>query len=298
MKIPVFYTPEMVADSHSNSPSAVKPRYVVEAWKQLDIPLEILPVTPLAAEELFITHDEAFVRGVINGKLENGFRNCSTRIAQSLLYTNASMRAAAVCALENSSVAVSPTAGFHHASYNKAEMYCTFNGLMVAAQYVLRKGLANRVGIIDCDFHYGNGTDQLIGKHGLGDKVKHFTAGMHYTRPEQAGDFFKNLKSVVSYMDDCDVILYQAGADAHIKDPLGGFLTTEELYERDRLVFSLCRQYRLPVAWNLAGGYQITANAETDWNALTEIHNNTMKACWEMIDSPDRLPMPTGLPRG
>lgn len=35
----------------------------------------------------------------------------------------------------------------------------------------------------------------------------------------------------------CDVVLYQAGADAHIDDPLGGFLTTSQLLQRDHLVF-------------------------------------------------------------
>ena len=283
MNIPVFYTPRMVVDSQSNSPSAIKPRHVLAAWQQLQVPIEIRDVLPLAIEDLLPTHDEAFVRGVMAGRLENGFRNCSTGIAQSLLYTNASLRAAAVCAIENKSVAVSPTSGFHHASYNKADMYCTFNGLMVAAQYLLRKELATKVGIIDCDYHYGNGTDQLIGKHGLGEKVKHFTAGLNYTHQDQASDFLSHLATVVSEMADCGIILYQAGADAHIDDPLGGFLTTEQLYERDHLVFSRCREYGLPVAWNLAGGYQIDLEGNTDWGALTEIHNNTLLACWDVF---------------
>jgi acetoin utilization deacetylase AcuC-like enzyme len=40
-------------------------------------------------------------------------------------------------------------------------------------------------------------------------------------------------------MADCEVLLYQAGADPHINDPLGGWLTTAQLRERDRIAGAL-----------------------------------------------------------
>lgn len=51
-------------------------------------------------------------------------------------------------------------------------------------------------------------------------------------------------------------MLYQAGADPHIDDPLGGFLTTEQMTERDAQVFKGLKYRGVPVAWVLAGGYQ------------------------------------------
>ena len=54
----------------------------------------------------------------------------------------------------------------------------------------------------------------------------------------------------------CSVLLYQAGADPHIDDPLGGALTSSQLARRDTIVFDGCRVLGLPIAWNLAGGYQ------------------------------------------
>ena len=71
------------------------------------------------------------------------------------------------------------------------------------------------------------------------------------------------------------MILYQAGADPHIDDPLGGWLTTRQLLERDRLVFEAAADLGIPVAWNLAGGYQ------TPLRKVLEIHDNTMRACAE-----------------
>jgi acetoin utilization deacetylase AcuC-like enzyme len=281
--IPVFYTPKMVAPSLSFSPSSIKPEKVVSAWQNTDIPIEIHDVVPVTVSDLAMAHDKTFVELVLAGVIDNGFDNKDADIAQTLLYTNGSMRDAAKAAIENGVVAVSPTSGFHHAHWQNASSFCTFNGLIVAAQWLFRHQLAKRIGIIDCDYHFGNGTSQIINKLDLNETIKHFTAGYFYSSASQAGEFFEKLYGVVKYMDDCDVIFYQAGADPHIDDPLGGFLTTEQMYQRDLLVFTECKQRNIPVAWNLAGGYQQHNDGSTNWDALTEIHTNTLKACWQAV---------------
>ena len=78
-------------------------------------------------------------------------------------------------------------------------------------------------------------------------------------------------------MQVCDVILYQAGADPHINDPLGGFLTTNQLRERDRLMFEAANSIGIPIAWNLAGGYQVDSGGGIQ--PILDIHNNTMLEC-------------------
>jgi acetoin utilization deacetylase AcuC-like enzyme len=72
------------------------------------------------------------------------------------------MLAAAEYAVLHNEVVCSPTSGFHHAEYRNAGGYCTFNGLMVTALALKDAGLVNRVAILDCDAHYGNGTDSII----------------------------------------------------------------------------------------------------------------------------------------
>lgn len=281
--IPVFYTPKMVAPSLSFSPSSMKPEKVVAAWQASGIPIAIHDVPPMSEEDIALAHDPAFVRAILAGELENGFGNCSSEIAATLRYTNGSMREAALAALQNGVVAVSPSSGFHHAHYAIASAFCTFNGLVIAAQWLLRHGHAKTVGIVDCDQHYGNGTDHIRSKLNLGSSVKHFTAGRDFSRWGDAPAFFARLREQLAFMQDCDVILYQAGADPHVDDPLGGFLTNNQLYLRDRLVFHTCFQRGQPVAWNLAGGYQQHDDGSTDWEALTTIHGNTLRACWEVI---------------
>ena len=66
--------------------------------------------------------------------------------------------------------------------------------------------------------------------------------------------------------------MYQAGADPHVDDPLGGWLTTEQLAERDHIVFESARDLGIPVAWNLAGGYQ------NPLRKVLDIHDNTLRA--------------------
>lgn len=34
-----------------------------------------------------------------------------------------------------------------------------------------------------------------------------------------------------------DLVLYEAGADVHVDDPLGGVLNSEQMRQRDRIVF-------------------------------------------------------------
>lgn len=272
--IPVFYTSKMVADSQSASPSAAKPAKVVESW-QRQFPIDIHEPAPVTVDELVRAHDRSFVEEVLSCQRDNGFDNRSAQVAASLPYTSGAMLAAARHAIKTRSVAVAPVSGFHHAGFFAAEGFCTFNGLMVTALALKAEGV-EKVGILDLDMHYGNGTDDIIRRLHV-PYVKHFTGGAMYTEPEQVSDFFKHLPQVLTYMSDCDVVLYQAGADPHINDPFGGWLTTEELRIRDAMVFDHLKAAGVPVAWNLAGGYQTERDGSIP--KVLEIHDNTMREC-------------------
>lgn len=274
--IPLFFTPSMVADSASYSPSAGKPLQVVASWQKLGIPLTVLEPEPVTVEELSLAHDAHFVRGVLSGALPNGFGNRSPTVAASLPWTSGAMRSAARHAWKHGGVAVAPCSGFHHAGWAQASGFCTFNGLMVTAASLHAQG-ANRIGILDCDHHYGDGTDEIIEHLDASGWVTHFTAGLHASQPRHAAAFFAKLPEVLRSMRDCDVVLYQAGADPHVDDPLGGWLTTAQLAERDRLVFEGLASLGVPVAWNLAGGYQREADGSIP--KVLVLHDNTMRAC-------------------
>jgi acetoin utilization deacetylase AcuC-like enzyme len=273
--IPVFYSPLMAADIDSFSPSAAKPTAALESWLQLDVPVEVITPAPVSPADLSRAHLPAFVDGVLSCQRENGFLNRSEAVAKSLPYTSGAMLAAAREALRNGRVAVAPCSGFHHARYAHAGGFCTFNGLMVTALALRAAGEAARVGILDFDQHYGDGTDDIINRLRI-DWITHYSAGEHYGLVSEATQFLAAIPGLVTAMKDCDVILYQAGADPHIEDPLGGWLTTAQLYARDLLVFKTAAELGIPIAWNLAGGYQ------TPLRKVLGIHDGTMRACAEI----------------
>ncbi len=276
-RIPVFYTPKMVANFSSFSPSAGKPTRVVGSWQRLGLPMEIIEPEPVTAEQLKLVHSADYVDKVLSCEINNGFRNKLPEVAESLRYTLGSMLAAAREAIRNGHVAAAPCSGFHHARYSSGFGFCTFNGLMVTAMALKAEGLVEQVGILDFDMHYGDGTEELIAYHRAESWIEHFTAGKGYEAAYQADEFLARIPERVTAMRDCDLILYQAGADPHINDPLGGFLTTAQLRERDRFVFETANSLGVPIAWNLAGGYQVDSGGGI--RAVLDIHNNTMLEC-------------------
>jgi acetoin utilization deacetylase AcuC-like enzyme len=275
-RIPVFFRPELVAPDQGASPSAHKPAQVVADWQAHGLPVEVIAPPAVTRSQLALAHDRDYVDAVLDCREENGFGNCSAAVAATLPYTSGAMLAAARRALANRRVAVAPVSGFHHAGFDFGGGYCTFNGLMVAACVLHGEGLVERVGIIDFDQHYGNGTDDIIGRRRV-RWIEHCTAGLKWRRPAQAVGFLDHIPDVVAGMRGCDLILYQAGADPHVDDPLGGWLTTEQLRERDRRVFAAAAEWKVPMAWNLAGGYQRTADGGI--GPVLEIHRNTANVC-------------------
>jgi acetoin utilization deacetylase AcuC-like enzyme len=275
--IPVYFRPEMVADVEVYSPSPKKPRPVVTDWHEQGLPIELWSFEPASISTLCLAHNEAFVADIYSLRQPNGFDNKDPEVAQSVPYTTGAMLAAAREALDNGKVACAPVSGFHHAGFDFAQGFCTFNGLMITAIALKKAGLVQRIGILDLDQHFGNGTEDIIERLEV-DYVVHETAVKTYQpRAADAEGFLKSLPKRMRRFSTSDLLLYQAGADAHVDDPLGGWMTTEQLARRDQLVFETAASMNLPVAWNLAGGYQRLDNGSIE--PVLAIHRNTMQVC-------------------
>lgn len=297
----VFYSDKMtVADQGEQSyggiksPSARKPKEIAEALvKEIafvgnSIPnIQFVPPNPLTIDDLKLCHDPNYVDGVMNLTLQNGFGTKSKEIADSLLYTNGAMYDAAKAATP-SEPTCALVSGFHHAGYlgwANLGWFCTFNGLTITAAKLIAEG-AKKVAILDCDMHYGNGTDDILDKiPELKEKVLHNTFGKAFFDKYNANIYLDFLRSdglvyKLFKEKEPDVILYQAGADVHVDDPYGGILTTEEMYERDLRVFTIAKSLDIPLVWNLAGGYQIEQDGSI--GKVIDLHLNTFKACKEV----------------
>lgn len=263
----------MVADIDSFSPSSRKPREVVDSWLSLGIPLHIIEPVPVTTAQFCLAHDKDYVAGVLACRIENGFGNKSQAVADSLPWTSGAMLSAARKAIENGQVAVAPVSGFHHACYSAGGAYCSLNGLMVCAAVMLNEGRVARVGILDLDQHFADGTESILTELRLKDVVLHFTAGRNWYKSSQAKIFLEMLPDMVQAFEGCDVLLYLAGADVHVSDPLGGWMNTAQIFERDKIVFETARRIGLPTCFNLGGGYQ------SPLRKVLDLHDNTLRAC-------------------
>lgn len=284
----VFYRPEQVAGNKAAySPSAYKPKLVIGDWLTRGIVLsqDIHSFEPVSRADFKQVHNPKMVNDVLDLKRRNGFRNQDPEVAASLLYTSGSLLAAAHWALAHQEAVCSPTSGFHHAGFDEPEGYCTFNGLMVAAVKLINLGLVQRVAILDCDVHYGNGTDDIIARLGLHDRVVNHTMGEQFENKHSVGAHARNfmgwLALALKQSADADLLIYQAGADPHINDPLGGLLTTREMLKRDLAVFRAFKGR--PLVWNLAGGYQRDVAGSIE--PILQLHRNTALACTKMAAS-------------
>lgn len=273
----IFYNEKQnCTEANSYSPSAGKPAlFVADTIKNFP-EVEVVKSTKVSFIDLYRAHSQSFIEGVLAGKIENGFNNCSLAVAATLPYTSGSLLYAAHHAVYTKEHVCSPTSGFHHAGYGFAGGYCTFNGLMVAAATLYQDGAVKKVGILDLDAHYGNGTADIIKQRKI-NYVKHHTFGAHFIDKDDCNiEAFESwLTRAIANLQDCDLIIYQAGADPHVRDPLGGFLSTEQMRLRDRQVFQSFKGK--PLVWNLAGGYQRDAAGTIE--PVLALHRNTVQEC-------------------
>jgi acetoin utilization deacetylase AcuC-like enzyme len=273
--IPVLYCPEMSVQTESYSPSSDKPRQAVADWQERGFPVTLIQPEQIDLQSLERAHDPKYVQAIFTGEEFNGFGNKDLAVAESLRYTVGAMYEAAHLALTNKQVACAPVSGFHHAGYDFGGGFCTFNGLMVTLYKLRERGLIKRAAILDLDMHFGNGTENIIGTLGSRSWIEHFT-GLFI--PTQADELLENLEEVIRQLaEGADILLYQAGADSHVDDPLGGYLTTTQMRKRDRIVFETCKKLGVPVAWALAGGYQ--RDGAGTIKPVLRLHRATMEEC-------------------
>jgi len=252
----------------SYSPSWKKPKAFLEhiAPKIEEDGIPVFKSTS-AIELLKRVHDPKYLKEVLSGVQPNGFGSHDPKVAEACTYTCGAMVEGVMRSIEGYSSCV-PVSGFHHAGHDFGGGFCTFNGLALAA--VVAQEFDMKPGVLDLDMHYGNGTVDIFSALGI-ENTPHYTyGGTSYANRNMGDEFLKDLPEILrSVFGECKVLLYQAGMDPFIKDPLGGCLTEWQLIQRDTLVFAFARDRGIPVVWDLAGGYT------KPFSKVLELHANT-----------------------
>ena len=224
--------------------------------------------------ELLRAHDAGYVQRVVRGTLGHdeirriGFPWSEAMVERSRRSAGATL--AACCAALADGWAANLAGGTHHAFRDRGEGFCVFNDAAVAALAMRAEGRVERVAIVDCDVHQGNGTASI-----LANRVDCFTFSIHGARnfpfDKETSDLDVELPdgtdddAYLAALDDAlalvfrhqpDLVIYLAGADPFEDDRLGRLrLTKAGLAARDERVLGECRRRSLPVAIAMAGGY-------------------------------------------
>ena len=145
---------------------------VFDALEHYEAPLAALTDIELAHDRLHVASMRGYSELLAEERQAGGpeFSQIDPDTAINVHTWTASLRAAgaamaatdAVMAgeIENAFCAVRPPG--HHATRNKAQGFCFFNNVAVAAKYALERYKLKRVAVVDFDVHHGNGTEDIL----------------------------------------------------------------------------------------------------------------------------------------
>jgi acetoin utilization deacetylase AcuC-like enzyme len=230
---------------------------------------------PATEEQLTLAHLSDYVQRVLQGELtEKEIRRIGFPWSPGLVERSRRSVGGTIAACRSAlqdSISANLAGGTHHAYADHGEGYCVFNDCAVAARVMQAEGRAQRVVILDCDVHQGNGTASIFSAD-----PSVFTFSIHaaknfpfHKEPSDLDialadgvgdeDYLAALEEGARHAIQAshpDLAIYLAGADPFLDDRLGRLaLTKEGLAQRDNLIFGLCHQAGIPVAVTLSGGY-------------------------------------------
>ena len=253
---------------------------------------------PCSDETLKRAHSEKYIKDIKNKTLDEngvkkiGFPLVDSVVQRSLVATGGTVLAAKL-AISNR-LACNTAGGSHHATFDSGAGYCVFNDVAVAAQYLLDRGLAKKILIVDLDVHQGNGNSDIF----INNKSV-FTFSMHsksnYPAKKSISDldveledniedleYLNSLKSCLGQLnkEKFDFVFYIAGVDVHFNDRLGKLKISDEgIKTRDEIVIENFFSKNIPLCGVLGGGYN------KDFNKLVELHSYLHQSCAELIST-------------
>ena len=174
----------------------------------------------------------------------------------------------------------------HHAEKEKAMGFCIYNNVAVGANYLIKRYKYKKIAIIDFDVHHGNGTQNIfydnekvlyISTHqypyypGSGSDNEKGKFNNIYNIPLEAGtsteEYLNAYDRVLMKLKEFkpDFLLFSAGFDAHINDPLAQFkLQSEDFYTITKRTLEISKPFcNGNVVSILEGGYDLKALQES-----------------------------------
>lgn len=280
MRITTFYS-----DSYAAKDTPLLARLAVthDLLTRLRL-IQTLPVRPITPQQLQGLHDATYLDAFMHGTEPLASRQgiaWSAHIRDATLAMLGGQYQAASLLLQHNGIALNIARGFHHAHPASGSAFCPINGLALIAHLFPDK----RILVLDCDEHGGNGTEEfsailpnlynisIFGTR-FGCRGGERSWAFHVLAEDGFSHYQKALLTASTLIEDIqpNLIIYQAGADCHQKDPKSLVkLSTQELFRRDLFVFQLTKRLAIPTLFVVAGGYQPSLN-------VARLNANTVRA--------------------
>ena len=180
----------------------------------------------------------------------------------------------------------------HHAFTDRGEGFCLLNDVAIAANYLLKHQLAQKILIVDLDVHQGNGTAEIFRNNS-----QVFTFSMHgeknYPLHKEKSDLdiplpdgiedaaylkilYENLPKLIDTHKP-EHIFYISGVDILKNDKLGRLgVSLQGCKQRDRFVLESAHKNSIPITVSMGGGY---SEKLAD---IIEAHSNTFRLAQEI----------------
>ena len=182
--------------------------------------------------------------------------------------------------------------GTHHAFKSKPGAFCMLNDQAIAANFLIKNKICNRIMIIDLDVHQGNGTASIFenensiftvsfhGKKNYPFLKENSNFDLEFDDGTGDKEYLRELREQIpKLIDDFEpeFIFYLAGVDVLKNDKLGRLsMSIEGCKERDRFILNLCKTNNIPVQVSMGGGYSIHLKE------IIDAHSNTFELAQEI----------------
>jgi len=274
--IPIVHHPAYVSTAHANSPTQLSKNGLLRDLLRAEGGrLDWFEPEPMPRAWLEAVHDPEYIAEVLEARVPPekarriGFP-VTVAVAERSRHVVGGTWLAARLALDHG-YAANTAGGSHHALAGTGSGYCVLNDLAVAAVRLIEEGTVERLLVVDCDVHQGDGTASLCaGRSGISTysihaeknfPVRKARSTLDVALPDGTGDaaYLRALEeSLVPLLDTVrpQIILYQAGVDPFGGDRLGRLaLTGDGLIARETLVARLAIARGIPLASTVGGGY-------------------------------------------
>lgn len=291
--IRTFYHPKMVLqnDHEDNvSKSPLKPKLLLEYLEQQALNSYFSidnSFDPLTRKDFLIAHLPDYVEALFKGTkplCESSGLKWSQQFLESITYTNASLYAAIKHSIDYpQQVCLSPTSGYHHATPDRGNAFCTFSGQIIASMKIYHEyGLSGAY--LDLDAHYGNSIQDSY--YYVKDLDKAIPYGCNINPTNKGRTYINDLKHRLAILEErilsneVHYVVFAHGADSQKDDDMGGQLTTQQWVQCSRIVYEWVKQIDdklqrpFPLTLCLFGGYR-----SDDFRSVLSLHTADLVSC-------------------